>query len=280
MITKEKYISIKEEVEEAISELFKKTISTNFNNYFLFLNNCILINNEIKFDNDDALKDENRLNFYTDFLNKNYAFGNNENEVKDDINRFFVELMIFTHFWESKHIINQLAQIAKLSIGEDYDLNIYKKHPYHKSNLVKEKSSNSIDKIHAYIRGEIKQKFINSNLKIGELFPKSYNSQIRNAFAHSDFYFSLNEKKLFLKNFNKNEKHTLENISFNEWTERFCYTFLISFLLEKKIKMDYNRFVQENKTFEIEISNNIYISKYNSVEKRFLFIEKSLLTNI
>lgn len=288
MITRDKFELIEKEVEEVIKELFAKAIgssfedeiSKEFNNYFLLLNNCVLINNEIKFSKNEALTDSDRSNFYIDFLEKNYTFSNQDKRIEDDTYRFFIELMIFTHFWESKYIINLLAQIAGITIGEEFDLEIYKKHPYYDYDLKNPSTTKKSNvKIYKYITERIKKKFINSNLKIGQLFPKLYNSQIRNAFAHSDFYFSDSEKKIYFKNYKPNKNHSIESITFDEWTERFCYTFLFSYLLEKKMKMDYETFAEEsikrgNEYLEIKIDNQAYLVRYDKLKREFILKKK------
>lgn len=280
MITREKYGLIVKEVEEAIHELILKCVgseepngnmSLQFNNYFLFINNCFLIEDEIKFNFEEEIVDSDRSNFYIDFLEEHYTFEKSD-FVDDNTYRFFLELMIFTHFWESKYMVNKLAQLANLSIIEKYDLEIYKKHPYYKYNSSSPSLDNSGIKIHEYIRNNIKKKFIKSNLKIGKIFSKAYNSQIRNAFAHSDFYFLKSERKIIFKN--NTEKHTVPFITFDEWTERFCYTFLISYLLEKRVKIDYDNFTKETKNIQIYIENDTYLVVLNKSENRFNFSKK------
>lgn len=265
MITKEKFIEIQKEVEVATNELFKKFMTTDWNAYFLLLNSCVKKDGKIIFDrSSDLIRDNDRFSFFKKFLQNNYAFGNEVQAVDDNLDRIFIEMMIYTHIWESKYFINRLAQMANVISGGLYDLEILNKHPYSAS---EKENGKKDDKLWFYITQNIKTKFIDAGLKIGEIFPKLYHSQIRNAFAHSDFYYV--DNKIVLSNYNNQEKHSIESLTFDDFSNRFCYTVLFHFLFEKKFRSDFLLIKERSPNNKIKIEEEIYISIYDKISGNF-----------
>lgn len=227
MIRRLRFRQIKIEVETAVNELFQKAKENQSNNdYYLFL--CIAqyikayeeIDDVNPYTIDyrvDGYNDELRLNTLIDYINHQYSFqGANTVDTGFSIT---LELMMYSHMWESKPVLKQLKRLVDLVESESYNWDIE----------VPDMSK------HTFIREEIRDKFQAKNLKIHEVITKGYHSQLRNAFAHSDYYLDFETPKIDLLNY-KEPSWQIKNIKFDDWTERFCYTFILSYALHNKFQ--------------------------------------------
>ncbi|MBC6608488.1 hypothetical protein H8B13_16800 [Hymenobacter sp. BT188] len=132
MITKTDFTSIEQEVIESLEEAFSylKTHSID-NSYILFLadgeykekyKKSSIKLNPFTIDNiEDRDKDQSRLNFFIKFMNSFYSFSDSINQTKDNEFRLTMELMIYTHVWESKSYLKQLYRLASLIDGKSYE---------------------------------------------------------------------------------------------------------------------------------------------------------------
>ena len=161
----------------------------------------------------DLSKDKDRLDFLQEFLTFNYGFP--EGRSSRDDNKFLaIELMSYTHIWESKPLYRILCRLAELSSGLDYSWKIdvpdYGKTKWLTDNIVTPFRT-SVPSIHAVIE-------------------KGYHRQLRNAFAHSEFSFTWHSGHISLFNY-KGKTDEIEELTFNEWTIRFCYSFLLDYFM-------------------------------------------------
>jgi hypothetical protein len=229
MIKKERFDEIKIEVETSINELFElaNKNETNKNDFYLFLGNAKYEkkyeNTDVKpyvFSNQDYILDSDRLKFLVDFLNINYNFQNDTSN--DNIYNLNIELMLYSHIWESKNLIKKLKHLSNLINGIPYDWNL----EIPRTNKGE------------YLRETIKS--FNHNCKdFHNIIKKGYHSQIRNAFAHSDFVFEFNDSEIILLNYS-NKDYEIEKISYNDFTERLCYSFWLNLCLLDKINKEKN----------------------------------------
>lgn len=189
--------------------------------------------------------DKYRVEFYTQYLQ---SAGKNKHEQLveegkiDDIKPFqrfslFLELMIYSHLWENRKNLRELKQISLLLEGNSYSWEI-EVPEYGKSQ---------------FIDDEIKGTFKKHNLKAGTLFDSIYISQIRNAFAHSQFSFMPNGAAINLGNYDGSEFKNLKQIKIEDWEDIFLKStlFFHEFLIKKA-----NRRIelgQNNPEVEIEI---------------------------
>jgi len=232
MIRHAEFKLINDEVMFAINEAFDFAINNekNKNDYILFLCNASIyegiasgynpyvINNEI-----DKLKDRDRLNFLIKYIRNHYSF-KIENTVDSKLS-ISIEMMIYTHTWESIRHLKLLKQLSNLCDSQDYNWNIkvpsYPKRPF--------------------ITGGIRDVFKKHSLKIHEVMTAGFHSSLRNAFAHSEYVFSDTSPYIELLNYKGEFEGELQGISLDDWTKRFCYTFLLNFrLIEKYFKVRSN----------------------------------------
>lgn len=222
MINENDFQRIDNEIKQclllALESIKKKSLS----NYILLLANGeyqeILLRNKnlnpytIEYPM-DKYRDINRLSFLTNMLNTFYSF-NNSNDVYDKEQIVHLELMTYSHIWESKAFLKKLYRIAHLLNGDPYNWTVE----------VPDKRK------HDFIRNHITNILEENNSKLSYIIKKGFHSSLRNAFAHSEYYFDFisNLKTIELNNY-KGKNWELKNITLNEWTERFVYSALLSY---------------------------------------------------
>ena len=257
MIKKDRFNEIKIEVETSINELFElaKENETNKNDFYLFLANAMYEkkyeNANVKqyiFSNQDYILDSDRLKFLVEFLNINYNFQNDTyNDYTYNLN---IELMLYAHIWESKYLIKKLKHLSNLINGIPYDWNL----EIPRANKGE------------YLRETIKSFNQNCN-EFHNIIKKGYHSQIRNAYAHSDFVFEFNDPEIILLNYS-NKDYEIEKISYNNFSEKFCYSFWLNLCLLDKINKEENNMKGE---YEFTFPELSLTQKFGSLsyEKEF-----------
>ena len=256
----QKFNVIKNEVEESINQLFDyiKKNSLDENDFYLiilqaehFTHSCLKEGNPyfIQFKLDI---DKDKIDFYLNYLNTFY--NNFENLLNNNKTyNLTIELMIYTHIWESKNFIKKLKRLQILSSKEEYNWNI--EITFNKKELIK----------------DILENFETNNLKISEIIKKGYDRELRNAFAHSDFSFDFNNYKIYynIKNYIvKNE------IKFDDWREKFFYSVLLEHCLLNMLEDEKDKM---QSLFPIKIflrkkdgeKINAYLTKYNKETNNF-----------
>jgi len=143
-----------------------------------------------------------------------YAFPITQHSTDDDQYRINLELMIYTHIWESKPFLKRLYRIAHLLNGEEYDWRIE----------VPDMSK------HDFIRSHIRQIFKDKGFSIWKVIKEGFHTSLRNAFAHSEYSFDTmnNHNRINLYNYG-GASWELQAISFDEWSKRFVYSVLLSY---------------------------------------------------
>ena len=226
MITRQEFANIDKEIKEAIQTTLDSLKTTNSPNYFVFLadgeyfhifENTVQNLNPFVIDNRmDRFKDETRLTFLSNFLTTFYSFPNDQEATDDNEQRIHMELMIYSHIWESKPFLKKLHRLAHISNGEEYNWKI---------------SVPDMGK-HDFIRNDIRKTFEDIGNPIGQIIKNGFHTSLRNAFAHSDYSFDTmnNNKRIWLDNYN-GENWELQDIIFDNWSKHFVYSALLSYHL-------------------------------------------------
>lgn len=112
MITREVFSAIDSEIKDTIQDTLNRLRKSNQSNYVLFLadgeyrkeydNQKNKLNPNVIDDRIDRYNDETRLTFLSNSLSAFYAFPNSQLSTDDNEQRLHIELMIYTHIWESK----------------------------------------------------------------------------------------------------------------------------------------------------------------------------------
>jgi len=141
-----------------------------------------------------------------------------------------IEKAIYLKFWEAEMIIKYFYQLSLLCQGIHY--NWYFKTP---SNS-REGSKQDV------LRSEVKNKLKSICPKFYNLLDITYSPQIRNAIAHSQYYFGSRNIKYL--NFSDNPKahNDIETLTFDQWAMYFHNTVLLYMILKQK-------FVSVEKTY-------------------------------
>lgn len=228
-------------VQNAIRNAFEfaKKNEKDKNDYFLFLCNAAYIEryedsqmNPYVIDNRrDILIDEHRHDFLTKYLKTQYSFSQfNTSDSKESLT---IEMMMYTHIWESKNFLKQLIKLLDLCLSKEYNW---------KFEISDSGNGDSKQKL---IRDTIREKFKSKNLEIADIIKNGYRSQFRNAFAHSDYSFGINDEKIDLHNYKPNS-YEVQSVTIDEWTNFFCHSFLLNYHLP-------NYFYSERQKIENQI---------------------------
>jgi len=127
-------------------------------------------------------------------------------------------MLIYLKIWECDSFITKLYQIARLLNGEPYDWNF--KITYGNNDKTVTGARQKI------LREEIRDKYQSHLPILYEAFKKSYITQIRNAVAHSQYYF--HDNVIGFNNYVKNSKYSnLSRLTFKAWSEIFHITMII-----------------------------------------------------
>ncbi len=232
MITNANFEKYEPIVLEAMDELFQHCIKKELrpNEFLVFLENGHFDNSLTKNGYSPYLigqgmegaKDGDRMSFVELYLN--IPFEENYNKTEHSQGKFDIRrqstalsMMVYTHFWESKVFLRKLRQLALLSEGKEYDWCL----------IVRPKET------YNYIKDNIREVFNKQGLKIYDIIKQTYRSQIRNAFAHSDYY--LSDKKVYLDNYDASNKWSIEYVDYDEFDKIIILTLLIHHAMVSKI---------------------------------------------
>ncbi|WP_339880563.1 hypothetical protein [uncultured Algoriphagus sp.] len=262
MISKVRFSEINEEVEKAVIDVFE-----------YIKNNCredkyILLLANGEFDDDlysstsrfnpntidyrlDGYKDESRLKFFIQFINSFYSFSSGVTSVNDDEYRITLELMVYSHVWESKNLLKQLFRLSELVQDRPYPWAVF----------VPEMSK------HEFIRFKIRDGFKTKKLLVSEVITKGFHTSLRNAFAHSEYSLNNDANKIILHTYKGNDKWDIPSVSYDGWSEKFVYSALLSYYLilykqkrRESLKKDFGKL-----EFIISHPINKKLTKYRTI---------------
>ena len=163
----------------------------------------------------DGYYDYTRQQFLCDFLNAHYLF--KDKDVLEDNNyRINIELLIYTHIWEARTFLKRLSRFAHLLCEEEYNWKMDDVLNSHKSKF-------------AFIKNEIIEPFNKSNHQLGKIIESIYNRELRNAIAHSDY-------RLDGKSIGYGLTNGSKNISLDDWSVHFAFSFCLSYHLSDLTK--------------------------------------------
>jgi hypothetical protein len=254
MIKKANFEKFEPIILDAVDELFQHCIKKEIrpNEFLIFLENGH-VNNALEENSrfskyvigqgEEGINDADRMAFVEWFLSipfeKRYALAKNLQE-KHDIRKISTSLsmMVYTHFWESKVFQRTLRLLALLSEGKDYDWEL----------VCRPK------KTYGFIRDNIRNVFQAQRLKIYDIIKKCYRSQVRNAFAHSDYH--LTHDRVYLDNYNPQEEHSIKYLKNEEFDELIIMTILIHHCITIKVDEYREKLGKENPDREIFIPEN------------------------
>jgi hypothetical protein len=237
MITYNDFKVIDEEVKASVVEAFDY-LKYKSMYYVLFLANGdyrlqyeyshLRLNPYIIDNREDRYRDKDRAEFYIEFMRELYSFPDGRPTV-DDVRTLHLELMIYTHIWEAKAFLKLLYRLSLLMTSKLYPWDV----------------SVPNDGKHELIRVSLRDVFKSKGLMLSNIITKGFQTSLRNAFAHSEYSFNTSSSKIMLYG-NGKERWQLPEVTFDEWSQRFCYTVLFAyhfnnefFLRRKSLITDY-----------------------------------------
>jgi hypothetical protein len=219
MITAKKFIEISNEVKALIDGALYQLFLDYSEDYVLFLasgeyDKQIAQNKTLNLSpyiigghNLDNYYDYTRLSFLCKFLNKYYSFENNK-DLLDDEFRMNIEFLIYTHIWEAKPYLKRLYRLANLLCAKEYEWHV-KIPGFGKSDFIKNK---------------IAKPFNTAKCPLDKIITDNYNTDLRNAIAHSDYQINERSKKI-----NYKSKTALCSTTFDDWSTYFAYSICLSY---------------------------------------------------
>lgn len=263
MITIEKFNTIDKEIKNSLQETLNGVKNNSPHNYIIYLangeyiseykNSKAITNPYIIGYTIDNFKDSTRLDFLIKFLTSYYNFSSVQTETDDDVYKISLELMIYCHIWESKPFLKRLYRLAHISNNEEYNWEV----------KVPDMSK------HTFIRNEIKEVFKLNNNNLAEIIEKGFHSTIRNSFAHSEYNIDTmnNNRRIVLDSYSGTFPGDIKEISFDDWSQRFVYSSLLSYHLLNTTKIHRNNLVSSLKTDKFMIKHP---NKDGSISDRWI----------
>jgi hypothetical protein len=132
-----------------------------------------------------------------------------QNLLRQEFITIQIEQLIYLKFWESNFIIRQLYQLVRLAHGDGYDWDF---------DTIKKSRKKILTEL---VRNKLEQ----SHESFVDLFDSCYNSQIRNAIAHSLFY-TIGDTIVFT-NHQHNKGDNISSFSFDQWRPYIHKTLVI-----------------------------------------------------
>ena len=162
----------------------------------------------------DVYHDETRQQFYLDYLNANYRKGVLNYTEEDGLDKLYVEMMIYSHLWDSQRFLKDLYRIATMIAGKPYDWELD----------LEDGLSYKV------MKDEIIAPLKTKGLRLGDIIYSSYSSHIRNSFAHSLFDIDLHYRKIQLRS--KHIKNYEDSwLTFNAFQDKFLHSIFLCYCL-------------------------------------------------
>lgn len=168
---------------------------------------------------EDVYYDETRQQFYLNYLNANYRHGILNYSEKDGLDKLYVEMMIYSHLWDSQRFLKDIYRIATMISGKPYDWEL------------------DLEDGLSYkeMKDEVIMPLKANKLKLGEIIDSCYSSHIRNSFAHSLFDIDVQSRKIHLRS-----KHikTYEDslLTFDAFQNKFLHSIFLCYCLANIIE--------------------------------------------
>ena len=167
----------------------------------------------------DSYHDETRQQFYLNYLNANYRKGVLDYTEKDGLDKLYIEMMIYSHLWDSQRFLKDIYRIAAMIAGKPYDWEL--------------ELEDGIS--YKVMQEEIIKPLKAKGLRLGEIIDSSYSSHIRNSFAHSLFDIDTHSRKIQLRSKHiKNSENSL--LSFDVFQDKFLHSIFLCYCLTNIIE--------------------------------------------
>lgn len=186
-------------------------------------------------------QDRTRQRFLLDYLNQYYRW------LKDGVvftpkNEEFnlnIQMMIYAQIWESHFFLKTLKRIADILAGKPYVWQIKFANPA-KSNPEKDKPISRSK----FINEQILSPLSRTKPPIYGVIEEAYDSDLRNAFAHSSYYIDMEGKVIASLN---SERYSIDKeIHFCKWEKMFVQSVMLSYYISVQLQKRVATFLDDN----------------------------------
>ena len=237
-----------QEVVDFVNYLLDKVKEKNFSEYVLLLSRASYqVENEntclspyVIQSNLEIMQDMSRQQFLHTYLNQYIALLSDNVFMSNEIQEFNIniQLMIYSHVWESHRFLMNLKRISSILSGKGYEWRISFERPQKKSSNKKIPSNKG-----KMIKEKILEPLCSFDEKIGTFISGLYDSTIRNGYAHSLYQINMDEGNIRIL---KSETYSVEKeVNFFDWETTFFYSVLLSYHLTKSIIDRLNSFMED-----------------------------------
>ncbi len=256
MLILEKLRALESEVGEAVNELFEAARKNQIHEndiLLVFLNAARLMEPSQNYlhigDGMIGLAYRTQYEFINEYRKPAVQTEHEANESGIRMQTFTVhlEMLVYLKFWESDLLIRQLYELALLCQGRDYEWD------FEVPGFAREGSKQDI------LRKEIRDALSVIAPKFSKLIGDSYKTQLRNAFAHSQYYI-VHDVISLLNYSEKPEAHSpIPSLKFEEWSNYIHRTLLIHNALIKNlesIQTSYRAQAEKNGPIDVLVRGN------------------------
>lgn len=237
-MTLDKFISIERDVITLVENTLNEIKNKSFQDYILLLIRAdyderiarcksLGLSPYIIENREDDYKDFNRQGFMLEYIQRHKSLNTNSQSINTyeyseyDLN---IQMMIYSHIWESHLFLKLLERISNLLAGKGYKW---------QSQLYKCKQKTN------FITHHIINPIKDFNHNFYTTLTTIYNNHLRNSFSHSDYYINIDKETIHF--YDQGKKY---NISFKEWDNIFFTALLLSYYLPANLKTLKNDFIQ------------------------------------
>ena len=225
--------NILDEVFDAVESSFAKIAKEDYLSFILFIGRGDVIpglNHIVGTDcvmdyKLDRYRDTTREDFYVRYLNRNYAKEGFRYQGVSGIDDLSIEMMIYCHLWDSTYFLKSLYRLACIIRGMGYQWNA----------KIPDKRK------HDFIVNEIINPLKNSHSTLGVVLEKGYNSDIRNAFAHSLYNVNVESEEIYTWT-----RLGSRTYKFDEFQEIFLYSVILMNQLQNLLGMNHDKACSKN----------------------------------
>lgn len=209
-----------EEILQAIEDSFVTIAKDDYISYILYIGRADVIP-ELKahFGTScvidyqlDRYYDETRELFYLHYLNRNYSKEGFKYDGEAGIDDLSIEMMIYCHLWDSSYFLKSLYRLSCILCNEGYQWN---------PNIPENGK-------YMFVKNKIITPLQKKNFSLGDVVAKSFDSNIRNAFAHSLYNVDIKSRKIYTRTKQGNKTYTFDE---------FQCLFLYSVILMNKLQI-------------------------------------------
>ena len=174
----------------------------------------------------DRYHDETREAFYLRYLNRNYRKDCFDYSEDSGIDNLSIEMMIYTHLWNSMYFLKSICRISYALAGKGYAWNPQ----------IPENGK------YKFMHDEVITPLIDGGYKLGEILEKGYKSSIRNSFAHSLYDVDVASRMIHLRP----SSCPHESLTFEVFQRCLLYSVILMNQLQKKLEHNHDAAANKN----------------------------------